>query len=263
MKNKTFLNASLILITFILILLVSAVALYRYSNVQFYNLLALLLILMLIITAVMIGLSVVFTLAAGKRGYPVKSRAAGLSSWVMRVWLVPLLKFIAELFKLDTEKIDKFYIEFNNSMVTSSAHPTISNTNLVLLLPHCLQNKSCQYKITHDTGNCRRCGRCDIGSLVELCEKWKVKCIVVTGGTAARAELERLRPAAAVSVACERDLSSGIRDVGKIPVIGVLNTRPEGPCCNTRVNLDEVEESIRQFIGSNVNYLAGSTSKND
>ena len=51
-----------------------------------------------------------------------------------------------------------------------------------------------------------------------------------------------------MAIACERDLTSGIQEVAEIPVIGIINERPEGPCCNTRVDLNKVEEAIRYFI---------------
>lgn len=64
----------------------------------------------------------------------------------------------------------------------------------------------------------------------------------------ARNIIKRLCPKAIVAVACERDLSSGIKDIKLIPVLGIVNERPEGPCCNTRVNLAKVEEAIVYFI---------------
>jgi hypothetical protein len=50
-------------------------------------------------------------------------------------------------------------------------------------------------------------------------------------------------------VACERDLTSGIQDSYPLPVFGVLNQRPCGPCLDTLVPLAGLEESIRLFLG--------------
>ena len=52
-----------------------------------------------------------------------------------------------------------------------------------------------------------------------------------------------------MAVACERDLTSGIQDSYPIPVIGVLNERPFGPCRNTRVDLAAVGERHRLLPG--------------
>lgn len=52
-----------------------------------------------------------------------------------------------------------------------------------------------------------------------------------------------------IGVACERDLTSGIQDSYPIPVYGILNSRPNGPCIDTDVDLDIVEEGVRAFLG--------------
>ena len=33
-----------------------------------------------------------------------------------------------------------------------------------------------------------------------------------------------------------------------IIVIGVLNERPNGPCCNTRIDIKRVEKAVQDFI---------------
>ena len=71
---------------------------------------------------------------------------------------------------------------------------------------------------------------------------------VATGGTLARQVVKTIRPKAIIAVACERDLTSGIQDVFPLPVIGVLNERPYGPCFNTRVDINKVEETIKYFL---------------
>ena len=59
-----------------------------------------------------------------------------------------------------------------------------------------------------------------------------------------------VRPEAIVAVACERDLSSGLVDTYPIPIIGIPNDRPFGPCLNTQVDLDKVREAIQFFSGN-------------
>ena len=51
-----------------------------------------------------------------------------------------------------------------------------------------------------------------------------------------------------IGVACERDLTSGIQDTYPIPVFGILNKRPFGPCYDTDVNLQLVEMGIVTFL---------------
>ena len=72
---------------------------------------------------------------------------------------------------------------------------------------------------------------------------------VATGGTLARRIIKEKRPKAIIAVACERDLTSGIVDSYPLPVIGILNQRPFGPCINTRVDMKDVQEALEYFTG--------------
>ena len=64
----------------------------------------------------------------------------------------------------------------------------------------------------------------------------------------ARKKVQELRPDAIVAVACERDLSSGLQDVYPLPAFGVLNERPNGPCVDTKVDLERLRQAILYFI---------------
>ena len=55
------------------------------------------------------------------------------------------------------------------------------------------------------------------------------------------------KPKAVIAVACERDLTSGVREVNKIPVLGIFNSRPNGPCIDTNIKINEVEDAINFF----------------
>jgi len=70
---------------------------------------------------------------------------------------------------------------------------------------------------------------------------------VATGGTLARKIVKDFRPRLIIAVACERDLTSGIHDTYPLPVYGILNQRPNGPCWNTKVDIQRVEEAIQTF----------------
>ena len=84
---------------------------------------------------------------------------------------------------------------------------------------------------------------------MQIAKEYGCQFIVVTGGTLARMKVKEARPKAIVAIACERDLASGMADVFPIPVIGVLNERPNGPCCNTKVDPERVRAAVEQLIG--------------
>ena len=80
-----------------------------------------------------------------------------------------------------------------------------------------------------------------------LGEQHGLKIEVVNGGTLARRKVAALHPDGIIAVACERDLTLGIQDVHPIPVYGVINDRPHGPCVNTCVDMSLVLDAIRFF----------------
>ncbi|WP_130806837.1 DUF116 domain-containing protein [Senegalia massiliensis] len=160
----------------------------------------------------------------------------------------PLLIFTAKVTKVDKNKIRLMYTNINNLLIKTK-NIKIKKENLLILLPHCIQNSKCQFKITNDINNCRKCGKCDVDEILRLKEKYDINVVVATGGTLARKWIMDIKPKAIVAVACERDLSSGISDMKGLPVLGVLNDRPNGPCIDTRVSIDKLEEAIKFFIG--------------
>ncbi len=160
--------------------------------------------------------------------------------------LYPLLMLVAAFFKGKREPLQRFVINLNNRLVRKE-HPRTKK--ILLLLPHCLQTDKCTIRLTHNIYNCERCGRCRIRDLIGIAEENGLTLFVATGGTIARKIVMEARPEAIVAVACERDLSSGLVDTFPIPILGVSNVRPFGPCFNTSVDLDKVREAIGFFGG--------------
>jgi hypothetical protein len=118
----------------------------------------------------------------------------------------------------------------------------------MILLPHCIQLFDCPIRITGEVDKCLRCGKCDISALAEMAGRRGVEIAVATGGTLARKLIVEKRPAFILAVACERDLTTGIRDAYPLPVIGILNRRPKGPCLDTHVVLDEVARVLDEHL---------------
>lgn len=153
----------------------------------------------------------------------------------------PLLMMVASIMPDKKEALQSFVIRLNNRLVLSLK---IKSKKLLLLMPHCIQVDKCDIRLTHNVRNCKQCGKCDIKGLVEISDRTGIEIFIATGGNLARRIVKDVRPEAIIAVACERDLSSGIADVYPMPVYGVWNERPCGPCLNTRVDLKKVEEAI-------------------
>jgi hypothetical protein len=103
-------------------------------------------------------------------------------------------------------------------------------------------------RLTYNIYNCKRCGKCGITDLIHIAEENNITLFIATGGSLARRIVHEIRPDAVVAVACENDLSSGIVDTYPIPILGITNERPHGPCLNTNVYLSKEKEAI-QFFG--------------
>ncbi len=200
------------------------------------------LLLLLIVLISIGGISLVFSLIKGKN-YGIFQ---GLVLWTINL-LFPFIVQVGKLLKITQDRIQKSFVEVNNKLVEAK-EIKVKPWKLLLLLPHCLQNDQCSFKITGTVANCHHCGRCNIGSLVDLAQRYGVGIRVVPGGTLARKAVSEAKPEAIIAVACERDLSGGIIDCSPLPVFGILNDRPFGPCHNTRVNLEKVEQTINKFL---------------
>jgi len=161
--------------------------------------------------------------------------------------LLPLMSGVGKLCGVSKDQVQRSFIAINNQLVLAQ-HLKATPDKLLLLMPHCLQFHECQFRITGNVMHCKKCGKCPIKGLVELSEKYGVGLAVATGGTLARRIVVERRPKMIIAVACERDLSSGIQDSYPLPVYGIINHRPHGPCYDTLVNLERVEEALQTFL---------------
>ncbi len=162
-------------------------------------------------------------------------------------FLLPVIEFVGRILGLDRDRIRQSFIAMNNSLVISQRYK-VRPDRVLILLPHCIQLFDCEIKVTGDVNKCVMCGRCDIKGLVEIGRKYGIDISVATGGTLARKVIVEKRPKLVLAVACERDLTSGIKDCYPLPVIGILNLRPHGPCFNTVVDAAAIDAALQQVL---------------
>ncbi|MGE4290924.1 MAG: DUF116 domain-containing protein [Desulfovibrio sp.] len=169
---------------------------------------------------------------------------------------LPLMVLLGKAVGVSKEKIRSSFINVNNEMVLTEAG-SYKPHEILLLMPHCLQNSRCDMRLTYNINNCKRCGKCPLKGLLELHDKYGVHLAIATGGTIARRIVVQKRPRMIIAVACERDLASGIQDTYPLPVYGVLNERPNGPCLDTFVALELVEKALLRFLAPEYHQGAG------
>jgi hypothetical protein len=143
--------------------------------------------------------------------------------------LLPFAMRIAGALGISKDRLRHSFIRASNTL----AAPVGGNRPVLVLFPRCL--------------------RSDIRSEAKrICAGFPgVVLHTVPGGTEARKIINDTSPGAIVAVACERDLLNGIQDVApRIPVIGIPNSRPSGPCADTVIDTDELQRALAFFNGS-------------
>ncbi len=146
----------------------------------------------------------------------------------MLLWLLPKAVWIGARFGLSRDRVANSFIKANNSLTRSHRGRT-QRLRLLVLLPRCLSKATRQ----------------EIRGLIEG-KPYGIS--TVGGGEEARKVIRKERPDFIIALACERDLVSGIRDVAlRIPVIGIPNKRPEGPCKNTYIDMEDFRQALNLF----------------
>jgi uncharacterized protein len=162
-------------------------------------------------------------------------------------FLFPVTVTLGKVVGIPKDQVRESFVQVNNVFV-KVLKKKFPAERILILLPHCLQKTDCQIRITVDINNCTNCGRCNISELKQLAQRTGVKIAIATGGTLARRIIVKNKPEFIIAVACERDLVDGLQDVFPIPVYGVLNDRPEGPCINTRVAVNLIEAALQDVV---------------
>lgn len=137
---------------------------------------------------------------------------------------------IGKIFGISRDRMGHSFVKVSNSL-SHATKPKDREEKLLILLPRCLSKDNLK----------------GINALKEI---YPLDVLTVSGGELARKKVKEMKPTAVIGVACERDLVSGIRDVGKkISVIGIPNERPEGPCKNTHIDMKELIGAIEFYVG--------------
>ncbi len=148
---------------------------------------------------------------------------------VSTTWILPPALLLARRLGISRDRLGNSFVNFSNAIVRATYKPKKGKT--IILMPRCLKSEMKK-------------------QIQELAGRADVKVFSATGGGQARKVIREQHPNAVIGIACERDLMSGIQDVApKIPTIGVANKRPEGPCKNTLLDMEELKKAIEILTG--------------
>lgn len=165
---------------------------------------------------------------------------------LIRLQILWLYGFIEILFKGSKNliKLQQALIVLNNRLI-DACHFKVPFERILVLTPHCVQLSKCGFKVTGEENHCTQCGACNVGTLKAIQKAYGVQVAIATGGTLARKVIVDKKPKLIIAVACERDLVSGLRDAGALPVFAIQNHRPYGPCVDTTFDVVKLECVIK------------------
>jgi len=137
-----------------------------------------------------------------------------------------------------------------NRLRTRRPQSGLSPDEILLLLPRCLQKRTCAEQVTEDLARCRACGACSLGALQETARRTGIRTLVAAGGRQAAQMARAPGIRAIVSVACPKELAEGIVAVFPTRVYAIENESPAGPCVDTRVDAEAVGRILATLLGS-------------
>lgn len=143
--------------------------------------------------------------------------------------------------------ISKLIVRINNK-ITRARKIRVKPENLLLVVPHCLQDSKCAKNLMQDINNCARCGRCDVAAVLKLRDELGIKCRIAGGGRQAVEMVKDPVVKVVVAVACEKELKDGIRASFPKSVYAICNVRPFGPCKDTEVDMSQVRAAVESLL---------------
>ncbi len=180
----------------------------------------------------MIGVSVCLLVLVSIEVFVLRKAGKSLFPYTLveRLFLLVLPKalWLGGRLGISRDRVGNSFIKVHNRVTTSNAD-RLNPERLLMLLPRCL-------------------GKVARSDLMSRTREYDMRVVTAGGGEEARKAIGQFRPTLILAVACERDLLSGIKDVSeRVPVLAIPNRRPEGPCKNTCLQIEKVEE-ILKFI---------------
>lgn len=147
------------------------------------------------------------------------------------------------------KKLNNVIIGLNN-FLRGRKQKNLAPGKVMLLFSHCLQNSKCPQKIINNLAECKRCGKCTVKDIIEVSERYGVKCAVASGSEMALEKVNDADVDVIVAIACEKELAGGIKAIFPKKVLAVPNTRPHGPCKDCGVDIKNVEAFLARVIHS-------------
>jgi uncharacterized protein len=139
--------------------------------------------------------------------------------------LLPKSVWLGRRFGISRDRVSNSFIKVHNLVLKAYAN-RLNVERLLILVPRCLE-------------------RAARSQVVDRIERLAAKMVTASGGEEARKAIQENRPSLILAIACERDLISGLKDIAdRIPVLAIPNRRPQGPCKNTQLPIEELDAAL-------------------
>ena len=146
------------------------------------------------------------------------------------LWLMNVTSFVSRAFGR-RDWVEHAAIDIYNTLAERRRR-RVGKGELLVLIPRCLSKGA-------------------LDGVLAIAGRYDVPVFVATRGQLARRVIRERRPRAVVAVACERDMTTGLRDVaGKLPVLGLTMQLPNGPCRDAVLDLPQMEAWVRGWVTS-------------
>jgi hypothetical protein len=170
--------------------------------------------------------AVAMVIRTGRNWLPERLAERGLVPWLM-----PKLEAAAEMLGISRDRSGNAMLRVYNRLLIARRRAGVTPEELLILLPRCLGKEAMQ-------------------TAMGVSARYGVPLFVAARGRYARQMIALRRPKGVVAVACERDLVSGVHDVArKLPVLGTTLRLADGPCRNTELSANELEQQVRVMLG--------------
>ena len=147
------------------------------------------------------------------------------------------IKWVFNVFSMNDLLVDEILVEIQNAVSLNKFKKQTERK--VVLLPHCLRSSDCHSRCDPFYGYaCTKCGRCDIGEIINEAEKRDFKVFIVPGGNFIKKIFKEYPPTSWIAVACPVELSEVMQKISTIPSQGVYLLN-DG-CFETKVNVSDI-----------------------
>lgn len=203
-----------------------------------YELIGILFIYLSIISLFVSGIALILGI------YSIKKRKILFPNFViftLYFFYSPLV-WICKKLSIKENIVDEILIEIKNS-IGLEGFKKVKNKKIILL-PQCMRHNRCKTRCDSLYGyECTKCNLCDIGTIVEVSEKYDFKVFIVPGGSFVKKIIKHYRPKSCIGVACFVELIDSMHMASKYMEVQGVCLMNDG-CYNTKVEVEEIVKKM-------------------